>query len=294
MYSMSLSRLESTIEPMAEKVAGIHDKLTGDLDLKIAEILNLMQTMMSIDASPRILASYDDNAAFRQLVWPTDAKKRRTDSTSALNSVIQRPESDVYGTPLKTPELPDSGLSPKSLEPSFSRDLDIYDHQGLGLIPVEKPTRVRSFDEAPPVYDREWRPPVDGSPPTPISLARPNSLRSSQSEYSHVHQEHFATQPSVNSRPLMERSLRSSIASSSYPISQLSPEASPTVPSMLPLPMIPLEPPAQTAQPDIYDPLYVPKLIIAPDLNHRATATEMEQELFERELTRDSAILCEA
>lgn len=63
---------------------------------------------------------------------------------------------------------------------------------------------------------------------------------------------------------------------------------------MFPRPMIPLNSQVQSMQPDINDPLYVPKIIVAPDVTHRATATEMEHTLFVRELTRDSAILCEA
>lgn len=295
--SMSLSRLENTIEPMAERVAGIHDKLTGDLDQKIAEILNLMQNMMSIDASPRIWPASEDDAGLPEVVWSNELKKRRTNSRSATNSVSRQTDSEVYETPLtptKTPELPDSGLSPKSLGPRSSRDSDLYDRQGLGLIPVERPPRVRSFDEAPPVYNNEWRSRMNSFPPARPPPIRPNLLQSSASDYPHAPQEHLATSHPVDLHALTERSIRSSISSNSYVSSQPSPEVSPNLPNMFPRSMIPLNSQVQSMQTDINDPLYVPKIIVAPDVTHRATATEMEHTLFVRELTRDSAILCEA
>lgn len=50
--SKSLTRLENTIEPMADKVSGIHGKLNGDLDVKIAEIHDLMRNI-AVDDAPQ-------------------------------------------------------------------------------------------------------------------------------------------------------------------------------------------------------------------------------------------------
>lgn len=264
--------------------------------MKIAEILNLMQTMMNVDASPRIWPS-DDGAGLPEVVWSSDIKKRRTNSSSVSTSILQHRDSEVYETPLtptKTPELQDSGLSPKSLRPRSSKDLDPYDRQGLGLIPVERPPVVRSFDDAPPVYNNEWRTRINSSPPERSPPPRPTSLQSSISDFPHAPQERRATPQSIDARALTERSIRSSVSSNSFSPSLPSPEVSPSLPNMFPRPMVPPDPLPRAMQTDINDPLYVPKIIIAPDVSHRATATEMEHGLFVRELTRDSAILCEA
>lgn len=290
---MSLARLENTIEPMAERVAGIHDKLTGDLDVKIAEILNLMQTMMSIDASPRIWPSYEESAAMSDFAWPKDAKKRRTSS----NSGSHLPESETEENPLATKKSPssiDPSLSPRSPAPRSSRDLDPYDHQGLGLIPVERPPRVRSFDEAPPVYNSEWRSPMSSSLPARSPELLRNSQQRSMSDYPHTQQEQLNTEHPTNLHVPNNQSIRSSISSSSYAPSIPNSDAPSTSPTMLPRPMIPLDSQAQASQTSIYDSSYIPKIISAPDISHRATATEMEHAQFERELLRDSAILCEA
>ncbi|KAL9100582.1 MAG: hypothetical protein Q9163_004056 [Psora crenata] len=51
LQSKSLSRLESTVEPMAKQVKGIHDTVIGNIDLKIAEMHNLMMTMATSGSS---------------------------------------------------------------------------------------------------------------------------------------------------------------------------------------------------------------------------------------------------
>lgn len=294
---MSLARLENTIEPMAERVAGIHDKLTGDLDVKIAEILNLMQTMMSIDASPRIWPSYEESTAMSDFTWPKDAKKRRTSSNSASNSVSHGPESETYEPPqviTKSQRSIDPSLSPMSSNLRSSRDLDPYDHQGLSLISVDRPPRVRPFDEAPPKYNNEWRSPMSSSLPSRPPELLNNSQPRSMSDYPQAQEQQLNTAHPTNLHAPNSQSIRSSISSSSYASSIPNSDVPSTSPTLLPRPMIPLDFQAQASQTKIYDMPFLPKIISAPDISHRATATEMEHALFERELLRDSAILCEA
>ena len=52
MTSQSLARLENTIHPMASKVDGLHDTLVGNIDVKIAEMHNLIMTMSNPSSSP--------------------------------------------------------------------------------------------------------------------------------------------------------------------------------------------------------------------------------------------------
>lgn len=292
-HSMSLARLENTIEPMAERVAGIHNKLTGDLDIKIAEILNLMQTMNNMEASPRIWPSNGESPCSPEESWPKDTKKRRTISGSAPAPSLGRADSDTYFYPRgpgKTADLPDSDAPPKPFRLESGREQIDYDRQGLGLIPVERPPRVRSFDEAPPMYNNEWRPVTE--PTSPALSSQSASTSMSPNPYTFPQQ--LARSPLVARDTTREVSTRTSMSSTTYGPSQPSIDLASRSHIMLPPSIIPpddLSPPSHIAA---YDPLYVPQIVVAPDLSHRALATEMEQVMFERELTRDSATLCEA
>lgn len=66
--SKSLTRLENTIEPMADKVFGIHGKLNGDLDVKIAEMHKFMSSIAADDA-PQPRRDFPE-------FWPHDIKQR--------------------------------------------------------------------------------------------------------------------------------------------------------------------------------------------------------------------------
>lgn len=115
--SKSLTRLENTIEPMADKVSGIHGKLNGDLDVKIAEIHDLMRNIAVDDApQPR-----KESLALPEF-WSQDIKPGGTgfSNHSSLNTDhIDLDQYDFPPTPGgRSPVLQPNELSQRSSKAS--------------------------------------------------------------------------------------------------------------------------------------------------------------------------------
>lgn len=141
---------------MADRVAGIHDKFNGDLDVKIAEIHDLIQSMSNLDDSPVLWPMSKDSQASPGEFWSHGLKKRNpnSDSISTYNSSLA--DIDKYEfpmTPGRTPELQGTKVSPPYSKPGTERDGE----RRRATSPMQPPPRRRPVDEAPPVYENKWR-----------------------------------------------------------------------------------------------------------------------------------------
>lgn len=286
---MSVSRLENTIEPMAQRVAGLHGKVKGELDVKIAEIHKLMKNMTGTDRSPRSWSnSIDSGRTIQGDGSTTDQKPIRTDLLVAP-PYHSRTSSDSYRYPptrRKTPEPPASDQSSEIFKTSSNSEADLVDRQRYGLPSIDLPLRARSFGESLGSENRGSRAPS----------ARPSmeTVRSRDSRNSSGPPKLTLQRP-VNS-PVQSLDPSISPISTSYAPSHFTYETAQTSPSLLPMlppSMIPPEHSPRHTPSHSYDSSSMPTIQFVPDPSHRAIATDLEQVLFERELARDSAVLCE-
>lgn len=366
---------------MADRVAGIHDKFNGDLDVKIAEIHDLIQSMSTIDDSPHLRHPSKDRSASPGEFWSHGLRKRNpnTDSISTYSSsLVDVDKYDFPQTPGRTPELPGTKVSPPPLTPRVERDME----RRRAASPVQPPPRRRPVNEGLPIYGNTWRnrPPGENDTPTTeqhgipqpnlrdtaelaAEMSRPaascaspvHSLDMSPSNHSYfspvpslvmspstasyttpaasagtsptetplipprsshrpppsalyatprtsvgsTHQalsytsEQSQKKPQPNIVP-SELSMRISQNSAFYQPSIPSVELPSRLPSMLPSPIIPPLPEAQPLHSNSVVSSFMPVQDLAKEDPARATATDLEQAFFERELAHDSASLCEA
>ncbi len=249
---------------MADKVEGIHDKFNGDLDVKVAEIHQLMLSMATINRSPR-LGPVDSNI-MPPVPWSTSAE---ASSTASPSIKAGRGDFNTYKhpfTPAVTPEIVGSELSPQSsralslgrMSPGNISVNNFDNRPGSDGIPVNDHYRLPSYyNEPPPEYKRDRR--------TVISDL---STR-------------LSTEPIQNLSGPTARS-PSLGALGIQPLS----------PVTLPPPIIAPEQEVQGMQPRNGS------LAITPPAQHqselaRALSTLSQQEMFERRLFGDAATLCE-
>lgn len=352
---------------MADRVAGIHGKFNGDLDVKIAEIHDLMQNMSTIDDSPPLWHTSKDRSTSPGEFWSHGLKKRNptTDSISTYDSsIVDVDKYDFPLTPGRASELP--GSMPL-LNPRTERDME----RKRGTSPMQPPPRRRPIDES------QWRNHIPGENETPTAelhgIPQPNlhdaaelsaegsrpttytsSLGTSPSNMSYASPVPSLIMPSTASyattavsvgasptetpsipprsshRPPLnvyatprtsagsthhaisysqsepsqwisqtntvpsELSMRISQTSAHYQTSIPSHEPLSRLPSMLPSPMIPALAEAQPLHSNSVVSSYIPVQTSMDEEPARAAATDIEHVLFERELARDSATLCEA
>lgn len=136
-FSKSLTRLENTIEPMADKVSGIHGKLNGDLDVKIAEIHDLMRSIAVDDApQPR-----RESLALPEF-WSQDIKQRGISFSNNSSFNPNHIDLDQYNFPptpgARSPVLQPNEFSPRSSKAS-SREGTGRDTDGRPLLPSLSP-----------------------------------------------------------------------------------------------------------------------------------------------------------
>lgn len=135
--SKSLTRLEKTIEPMADKVSGIHDKLNGDLDVKIAEIHELMRNIAVDDApQPR-----KESLALPEF-WSQDIKHGGTGFSNNSSFNPDHVDLDQYNFPQtpggRSPVLHTNEFSQRSSKAS-SREGTRRDTDGRASLPSLSP-----------------------------------------------------------------------------------------------------------------------------------------------------------
>ncbi|KAI9729948.1 MAG: hypothetical protein M1834_006145 [Cirrosporium novae-zelandiae] len=147
LQSKSLSRLEKTIGPMANKVDDIHESLGGDIGCKIDEIHMLMMNIAATEGSgksqwPLRTTSYTppretplavtpksriNSLPSEQLVSPTSPTL-----TKRYDSPAQTPE--LMGSSVSTYSYPSRNSTAPSCRSAGSRD-SLYDHRESGLFP---------------------------------------------------------------------------------------------------------------------------------------------------------------
>lgn len=294
---MSVSRLENTIEPMAERVAALHGKMKGELDIKIAEIHKLMKNMTGTENTPRPWSnSVDSSHTARNDLSPKDQQPKRPDLLTAppyhTRSVSDSHRYSPTRRKSSEPLSPDVPISPSSASPAKGTnqterpaERPQFNHSVIDL-----PLRVRSFSDRPPEYDGR------GLTPGAAHSARPSmeTVRSRGSTNSTTLPT-LTIQGPMNSSPVQSLPPSISPISTSYAPSQYTFETAQTSPSLLPMlpPAMmshdhsPRHTPSQS-----YD-SSMPTIQFAPEPSHRAVASDLEQLMFERELVRDSAVLCE-
>ncbi len=304
--SMSVSRLENTIEPMAERVAALHGKVKGELDVKIAEIQTLMKNMTGTEGSPRAWSNSVGSGHALALAEDAPVKDRKP-REDLLSAPPYRPrgESDSYRYPLTRRKAHDpqaADVTSKGSHHRPSRDADGLDHDRHALSPMILPLQGTSFGDDPPGLGNGRGTGGTAGPST-------ETVQSRGSKYSNA--------PPKLTVPRLTDSPRQSIPPSASPISTFlaqtpSPfetaQTSPTTLPMLPPSMtqtsptlLPMLPPS--AIPPHHSPRHTPShsqdsssaptVQFVADPSHRPVATDLEQALFERELARDSAVLCE-
>ena len=320
--SKSLARVQSTIEPMADRVAAIHDKLGGDLDLKMAEIQNLMLSMTMISGVPGVLPSKLNHYSSTDARSP-ETRRRLTDASLAPPYVSARPDSDTYSYSANhsaAAELPGSEVPPNNPDGNTSNITDYFSRRAPGANINRSSPRVRSIDEAPPEYESAWRnnnsafASEDSQIPEPSELSSPPLSRPPQLSLpipSFETIELPASSPSTDTPSIDSSSLTSPrIAPPSVPYvpNELSQAVSQAGTSYAPSSISPLSPSSagnlspfvspnlgiQPSPPSSFNAPPTPVITLAPDISTRAVASEAEHAAFEQELSRDSALLCEA
>lgn len=157
---------------MADRVAGIHDKFNGDLDVKIAEIHDLMQTMSATDDSATLWSTSKDSPASPGEFWSHGLKKRNPNSDSISkdsfstysSSLIDIDKYDFPQTPGRSPELPGTKVSPPGTKVSppplkLRTEGDVERRRPKSPVqsPVQPPPRRRPIDDTSPVYGNKWK-----------------------------------------------------------------------------------------------------------------------------------------
>ena len=143
---------------MADRVAGIHDKFNGDLDVKIAEIHDLMQTMSATDDSATLWSTSRDSPASPGEFWSHGLKKRNPNADSISkdsistysSSLIDIDKYDFPLTPGRTPELSGTKVSPPPLKLRIEGDIE----RRRPKSPVQPPHSRRPVDDTP---GNKWR-----------------------------------------------------------------------------------------------------------------------------------------
>lgn len=144
--SKSLTRLENTIEPMADKVSGIHGKLNGDLDVKIAEIHDLMRNI-AVDDAPQPRKERKESLALPES-WSQDIKQGGTGFSNISSFNPDHIDLDQYNFPPtpggRSPVLQPSEFSQRSSKAS-SREGTVRDKDGRPRLPILSPMPESEF-----------------------------------------------------------------------------------------------------------------------------------------------------
>lgn len=171
--SKSLTRLENTIEPMADKVSGIHGKLNGDLDVKIAEIHDLMRNI-AVDDAPQPRRERKESLALPES-WSQDIKQGGTGFIKNSSFNPDHIDLDQYNFPPtpggRSPVLQPNEISQRSSKAS-SREGTGRDKDGRPRLPSMSPMlsgsefSLRSSKDGPSRDMVGWRGPSPGEPPS--------------------------------------------------------------------------------------------------------------------------------
>ena len=163
--SRSLSRLEKTIEPVAEQIDDMHNKLNGELDIKIDEIHHVMLSLranldagfsMLLPSTSRTESVVEGTMSSGSPSLSPTLKPKRAPTYKSVAEPRERQHSYASSkysqTPQKTPELSDSEFSVQSpVSSARTSGQPIHDHRESTLIPLEFQYKI---SEGPPQYER--------------------------------------------------------------------------------------------------------------------------------------------
>ena len=152
---------------MADKVEGIHTKLNGDLDVKVAEIHQLMLSMATIERSPNLTPS--DSSTMPP--GPTTSLAVASSSASPSPKPVRSGSGNYKHpfTPEMTPEMVGSEFSPQSsraLSPGESPGMspgtismnEFDPRRGSDMMHISEHYRLPSYyNEPPPEYKVDRR-----------------------------------------------------------------------------------------------------------------------------------------
>ena len=275
LQSRSLSRLEKVIEPVADQINDMHNRLNGDLDVKIDEIHHVMLSLQAsiAQASPMLWPSGTESTSYRSSPSASPVLKPRRAPT--YTSIVDTKEKDRQAsnasssskssqTPQKTPELSEDDSSVQS-PPGSSRTSrqPIPERRESTILPLD--FQNGRYREPPPDYERNRR----------VSKYSDTSLYS----------------PRTSTRP----SDVDFAQKSEHEYSKTSPD--PLSPSMLPPPAMTRESSASYSRPESHDFSSTSNqgskgsqstVVLASDV-----ATPEEHAKFERLLFTEAAVLCE-
>ena len=259
--SRSLSRLENTIEPMADKVDDMHDKLNGDLNDKINEMHHLMLSMASVDSTQRAWSSRSESVA-SSAGAPLEELQR-----AQLNSL---PTANVKPSDGSSPDIKpqhtrreEVGLD-DHVSSSRPPPLDVASAWRAGDSHIDRPESslvplggcMSLFGEAPPQYEKNRQAPQ-------------SSPRSSSGSKQ-------ALETDAHRRP-----------------SDLPSPISPASPMMLPFQALQSDQEENATRANPYDFTMVTATEPAPTHLTKTTTTEAQYLAFEKAITQDAAVLCQ-
>lgn len=246
---------------MADKVADMHDKLNGDLNLKINEMHHLMLSMASADAAPRAWSSRSESVASSVGAPLEEMQRTQLNSLSAADGkpqVSSSPDIKPRNTDKEAAGLKGNEyLSQPALMESASTcsaggsHLDRPESTVIGLGAL-----MNSFPEAPPQYEKNQR-------------ALQSTPRSSS-----------------GSSQAFETDAQQRLSDLLSPIS-------PGVPMMLPLPAIGSDTEETAIRANTYDFSKVTATEPAPRHLTKTTTTEVQYSEFQKAITEDAAVLCQ-
>lgn len=235
----------------------------------------------SVDSSHNVPSdvSAKDHQPKRPDLLTAPSYHTRSNSDGHRGPPTRRKSSDPL--PLEVPSSPSNT--------TLDRATSVPERPRYGLSATDLPLRTRSFNDRTPEYD--GRGPTSGlarsSRPSMETVRSRGSMNSTALPK-------LTLQRPINS-PVGSPPPSASPASTSYAPSQYTFDTAQTSPSLLPMlppAMMSLEHSPRHTPSHSYD-SSMPTIQFVPDSSHRAIATDLEQLMFERELARDSAVLCE-
>lgn len=245
---------------MADKVDDMHDKLNGDLNVKINEMHHLMLSMASADAAPRPWSSRSESVASSASAPLEELQRTQLNSLPAPNlkppdrssTDIKPQEMHKGAAVLEGHEFPIPPPLVRSASACIGRDYHL-DRPESALIPIGG---CMSVGEAPPQYEKHRR----GS--------------------------HFSPRSSTGSSQAIETDAVRRPSDLPSPIS-------PGAPMMLPLPAIGSDMEEAAMRANSQDFSMVTATERAPTHLTKTTTTEAQYMAFQKAIIDDAAVLCQ-
>ncbi|KAL9129707.1 MAG: hypothetical protein Q9217_001910 [Psora testacea] len=155
LQSKSLSRLERTVEPMAKQVEGLHNTVVGSIDVKIAEMHNLMMSMVAPANSPWLGPKRQGTSISTAETLVAESSKSRKDilnTPPVIHGQGPQETGKYFGSSQPSSEMNDSGFSSWS-SPRLSVKRD---ERYSGPLPQEPCLNSPPGTQAPSITETRW------------------------------------------------------------------------------------------------------------------------------------------